>query len=549
MIIDARGVPTGTVLHTDVCIIGSGLAALLLARRLDRAGREVVLLEAGGPEPEPAVTEAMSGDLQDSDHEDLRQVGTRRLGGAISLWGGRLLPLDPEDMVARPGRPQSWPIGWDDLAPYYREAHAALRAGAFEYDVTDAIPEAQPLLLPEDRNSVVSERKVWRWSTPMRFRHFRDEFATSRRTRLYHHALVTGLEQDASDVTTRAVVSHDAASTFVVTARTFVVAAGGIDSTRLLLASRGPGHESGIGNGTDQVGRHYMTHPLADMGRLTVGPELARRLCRFERTRDGVYARRLLSLHPEALAEQGMLNLNATFWSPDPHDPYHGDGLLSAYALTKHFLVSRGLTQKTAGAHRSHTGRKAHVGPHLRNIVLTAPATTGRVLAWSRRRWLDDRQVPSLISPGRSGVVRIRWDAEQRPEPENRFTLGRERDAYGMPRLRLRFQVGRRDREDYHRALQLLGRELSATGVARLELPSRDEFMDLRLGDGTHQMGLLRMSSTPAQGVVSPDLRIHSSPNTYVVSTAVFPTSGAAPPTLTLAALSLRLADRLAQQG
>ena len=83
-----------------------------------------------------------------------------------------------------------------------------------------------------------------------------------------------------------------------------------------------------------------------------------------------------------------------------------------------------------------------------------------------------------------------------------------------------------------------------------MHLPDRDAFLDrARLGSGTHQMGLLRMSARPADGVVDRDCRVHSSPNTYVLSTAVFPTVGAAPPTLTLAALALRLGHHLTRRA
>ena len=58
-------------------------------------------------------------------------------------------------------------------------------------------------------------------------------------------------------------------------------------------------------------------------------------------------------------------------------------------------------------------------------------------------------------------------------------------------------------------------------------------------------MGTARMSADPSAGVVDPDLKVHSVANLYVGGSAVFPTSGANPPTLTLIALALRLGDHL----
>jgi choline dehydrogenase-like flavoprotein len=63
----------------------------------------------------------------------------------------------------------------------------------------------------------------------------------------------------------------------------------------------------------------------------------------------------------------------------------------------------------------------------------------------------------------------------------------------------------------------------------------------------SHQMGTCRMSSDPEAGVVDVDLRVHGTANLYLVGSAVFPAAGCVPPSLTIAALALRLADHLAR--
>jgi choline dehydrogenase-like flavoprotein len=327
-------------------------------------------------------------------------------------------------------------------------------------------------------------------------------------------------------------------------ARTFVMAGGGLEVARLLLASRSV-HKDGLGNDHGQVGAGYLTHPVGEVGLLTVSPLLARRLCSFEWTRDSVYSRRFISFSAEARAKRGLPNINITFWSPDAHDPAHGDGVLSAYALTKRFLITRGLTGKVAGAHRSNLDRAPMIGRHLRNIILTAPATVSALGTWGIKRWLSERQIPALIRSGKTGIVRLRIDAEQRRDPHNFVRLSDELDEFGVPRLKVFYRVSEADRRAYYEALKLLQGEIDRSGKGTLELPSLEGFMDLRLGDGTHQMGLTRMSNTPQEGAVDSQCRLHGCKNIYVASTAVFPTGGAAPPTLTLVALAFRLAEHL----
>ena len=65
---------------------------------------------------------------------------------------------------------------------------------------------------------------------------------------------------------------------------------------------------------------------------------------------------------------------------------------------------------------------------------------------------------------------------------------------------------------------------------------------------GAHHMGTTRMHDDPRQGVVDRNSKVHGVDNLYVAGSSVFPTSGAANPTLTLVALTLRLADHLKVQ-
>ena len=60
-----------------------------------------------------------------------------------------------------------------------------------------------------------------------------------------------------------------------------------------------------------------------------------------------------------------------------------------------------------------------------------------------------------------------------------------------------------------------------------------------------HHLGTTRMSEDPAMGVVNSELRSHDLHNLYIAGSSVFPTYGFANPTLTIVALTLRLADHL----
>jgi choline dehydrogenase-like flavoprotein len=60
-----------------------------------------------------------------------------------------------------------------------------------------------------------------------------------------------------------------------------------------------------------------------------------------------------------------------------------------------------------------------------------------------------------------------------------------------------------------------------------------------------HHLGTTRMHRDPSRGVVDENCRVHEMSNLYIAGGSVLPTGGYANPSLTIVALSLRLADHL----
>ena len=142
-------------------------------------------------------------------------------------------------------------------------------------------------------------------------------------------------------------------------------------------------------------------------------------------------------------------------------------------------------------------------------------------------------------------IIRI----ENTPNPDSRVTLTNELDGYGVPRVALNWRINALDAQALRRLCSLLGSLVGQAG-GRMNIDYQ-----VRAGEhppGTHQahqMGTTRMSEDADQGVVNPDLRCHDLANLYVAGSSVFPTFGFANPTLTIVALSLRLADHLRRRA
>lgn len=130
-------------------------------------------------------------------------------------------------------------------------------------------------------------------------------------------------------------------------------------------------------------------------------------------------------------------------------------------------------------------------------------------------------------------------EVEQQPNPLSRVTLDTvKKDLFGDPVPHVNFALGEFDRKTHERAHEIIASLLEARGVKEYRRTAN-------FGRAHHHMGTCRMSNDPDSGVVDKDCRVHGINNLYLAGSSVFPTSGARQPTLTIAALALRIADHL----
>ena len=144
---------------------------------------------------------------------------------------------------------------------------------------------------------------------------------------------------------------------------------------------------------------------------------------------------------------------------------------------------------------------------------------------------------------------------EQSPNPDSRVRLSTERDALGSLRANLDWRLSQIDKHSALVFVQTFDDELRRLGLGELQ---RSEWLDSAnpqwpvdptVGNhhiaNYHQLGTTRMSADPAHGVVTAECQVHGYENLFIAGGSVFSTSGWANPTLTIVALSLKLADQL----
>jgi len=525
MLIDARQLPAGTVLDTDVCIVGAGAAGLAIALELDGAGIEAMLVESGGFS-EDAITQSLYEGTSDDAGYSLSAHRTRYFGGTTNQWSGLCALMEESDFQERSWlRHSGWPFGRCQLLPYYARAQA--RCGLPSIELYDAARFANgartwPLEFGGERLTTT----MLHVAPNLRFgRAFRRAVLRSKNVTLVLHANVTELTaNEGGRSVTHANAVRLSGLSFTVRARRYVLATGGIENARLLLASNRTDPQ-GLGNQHDLVGRYFMERLYPACG--VLHPATSHRRLSFytDRMRLGRgQAFGILRLSEAARAEHRLLGLNL-------------------HLHRMHQAETAPSVEASKDLRAALSSRRWPQSP----VTMIADMATGmvplaRVLGWRSllRASIDTRRPP---------LVYLVAGTEPEPDPDNRVLLSSERDALGQPRVHLRHRLGESYWDSITRTMKIVDQELRAAGVGHvLEGREEDRCRSYRTKYGSHHMGATRMHDDPRRGVVDRDCRVHGVSNLYVAGSSVFPTAGSTNPTLTIIALAIRLADHLRAQ-
>jgi len=555
----------------DVVIIGGGVAGALCASRLSQGRNppKVLLLEEGDNDLDelqrqafvdvymaaaskgstspysklPSATPLLSPE-SGSDPAVLNryyeEVGPdlyksnylRILGGSTWTWRGNTPRFIPSDFRLKQlyGQGEDWPIGYDDLEPYYCEAEKQLGiAGSDEeaeiwdelFGAYRSAPFPMPNIVPSYGDRLVMKaingfeidgKKIHvmtipqaRNSQPYDGRKECEGYATcipicpnaskydasvhlrkalDQGVELRRRAVVTRLELEPGGSEIRTVRFKDWSELDKgeqqVSGRLIVLAANAIESAKLWLMS-------GLGNGSGQVGRNLMDHLAEEVTGLFPeriypfrGPQSN---CCIEVFRDGSFRRNLGAFR---------MTIGMDGW-----------------------------------------GRKEHPFASLERLL------------WSpndQRLLRFGRELQQKVEERVTRMLRISYSTEQLPSRDNRVTLSDQKDALDIPRPRLAYTV-----DDYSKKALVYGQSVARRLFEHI--PGTEEIDPIEpsfnYNGAGHVMGTLRMGQDRNTSVVDSDGRSHEHPNLYVLGSSVFVTGSTANPTVTVAALSLRSAEAI----
>jgi choline dehydrogenase-like flavoprotein len=527
----------------DICVVGAGPVGIALALELSRRGKTVLLLESG----ETAVRQ----DLQllsdarivdPSQHFPMDLAVQRRLGGASNLWGGRCVPMDALDFEPRTILNQSaWPIKATDLAPFLTSACDYLGCG-------EPVFESPIPTLKISHNDFRFDR-LERWCLRPNFRTaYLRELQQSRELTLCLLATVVGFKFDRNGAVRLLHLRGPGDAKAEIKARQIVLAAGGLENTRLLLAAQreAPNRFGGLDG---PLGRYYMGHLDGSVANVVIhSSELDKGLDYFN-DQAGFCVRRRFWPSPELQRRLGLTNVTLRPEFPPIYDPSHGNGVLSlAYLGLSLPHLGRLLVPETI--RQTYLGNStAGIAPHLQNVVRDFPHVATFLTKYAYRRYISHTLTHGFFERRAARRYALRYHAEHLPHRDSRVSLSDERDAFGLPRLKIDFRYTLADVEPLIRTHECFADWLAQTGLGKLHwsVPAQDREHHIlsQSKDGRHQIGTTRMGETPETGVVDKDCRVFGSANLHVAGTSMFCSSGQANPTLTAVALAMRLAHKL----
>jgi len=317
----------------DLCVIGSGFAGIPLALRTVKQGMTTVVVEAG-PELAPSFEFATSGEVK------YPIAGARQItdGGTSAHWTGVVSRMWPGNfhVFSEFGSLVDWPIEYEDLADYYCQSEKLLLAtgspstGEIEPPRSCAYPEeiqkahTNPTLkVGEHKLRFFTKAYSKRGFGPVRLADVEiPEFSESPLGTFVTGQRVTNIVTEDGESISYVVVQSKGGDISRIHAKQFVIAAGVIESPRLLLMSRSRWFPQGLGNANDLVGRHFCHHPHLGKKSSSVanGDVLNGTLLRSHSLDDTLHGKGLNAFNIQLNTLGNHLDVNIDF-SPDtePH--------------------------------------------------------------------------------------------------------------------------------------------------------------------------------------------------------------------------------------
>ena len=494
-------------MHTDFCIIGSGVGGSTVTKELFDNKKNFILIEAGELEGNSSnIRSTNSG--QPFDMPLTRSIG---LGGTTNVWGGGLTPLDKIDFdaVDEFGK-KRWPFTYNNLLPSYMKAAKLFGISDLNFFEADSLSlkrKNQLDHLPVNRN--VLGNKIFQIPLPLfRFKPMLETiFSNSSLNHCIYNAPALELKHSDGQVTSLIIGTSTGLRT--ITADKFIVCAGALETPRLLL-------NSGIIN--SNIGRYLMDHPKGYLCQIKMPDNPLPKDHIFAVMK--YYDNNDLQVKAGYTLKKDFLELNNVLNHNVYLKPIYGD-LSTMKRIEKLGVIVHTLR-----------GSKSKIKDILHLLSNFGDLLRGVGYKYDLNQRYD---IAGLF------VV-----AEQSPSKKSYVSLAEKEDQWGYRVANTHWHIEESDYQDINRLLTILKENLGLPETAFCQ-GMIDDSEDFRstISSAAHHLGTARISTSKEQGVVDSQLKVFGFKNLYVCDASVFPSAGNANPSLTISALAYHAMNHL----
>ena len=488
--------------YSEICIIGSGIGGGTIAKKLYDNNINFVIVEAGG----------LSGNSKNVSYDTtgkefgVRSTTTIQLGGTSNLWHGVLSELDKIDFEKRDWIPNSgWPITYNDIQPYYKEASDLLKIEYYNYfDATKLSPQLNNYLNDLPINSRYLKNKLFQQPLPVtNFKNIINEICqNSDKYNCYYNAPV--LELIITDNSVKKIrIGKDDGSFDYIESNIFILCSGALETPRLLL-------NSNIKN--SNIGRYLMDHPMGNLCQVEfVKPQKAPI---YSDTKYSKYSKIKTGLEfQDDFQKQYKLPNHNFFLRPSFHKGINNE--------TEKVKLSL-LAFKDGG-----------VSIKDLKVVLTNLNIIKQILVYKLSLNVIFKYADLFFV------------TEQIPNWNSYVSLSHKKDRWDYRISKVHWQLSQQDIDSIRFIFGLLIRDVFSKEMFRFINSETDFFWENICTSAIHHVGTARMAINKQEGVVDKDLKVFGLNNLYICDGSIFPTSGNVNNGLSISAFACRLVSHI----
>ncbi len=517
--------------NSDICIVGAGPAGITLAKEISKnESINISIIESGDLNFDSKNQKLNSGECLEfgnypHKNYSVSHARIRQFGGTSNVWAGWSGPLEKNDFKERLWIDKSgWPISYQDLEEHYKKSQSILNLSEFIYDKTiyDYYPKSYSNNYLKEFNNV-----FWQFSKPpVKFNHkYFQHLKNKKNIKLFLKNTVTDLIKVDNKIVE--IISIKNSVKYKFKSKIFVLACGAIENAAILLnfIRKNPTDEFNNPN----VGKYFMEHPHCTIG--------------YGYTKDN--SNKFLSCYSKNKIKQ-FNNVSFLSGVVIPDQIQKENCITNCVSV---FLENNFLEIQSAVILRYNVALKAFNFSFIKFFI--------QFLKDIKKINISFLEIlKNSISKKKKFYIISR--IEQVPNKNSQVYLSNTKNKYGSYLPVLDWQMKKQDLKTLIVNFNEIKSNLEKNNIAdvypfdfikKIEKDEINDKWDKSLkkevfGVG-HHMGTTRMGNDKNFSVVDSNLKIHEIDNLYCSGSSVFPTCGYINPTLTIVALSLRLAKHL----